>query len=533
MSKFSYYSSSRDGYQNESSSYSSNSDENEGSFATDGWTMVKERKAKRERGEKKEKKERNEVIVPVSTHNSYLNTNTNKITILYRPNDRIHFILSINDDEIIDSSGIIISPYLDSDKETEVFYHVELDAWMKLPLPVGNPNRYVSKDTNLSFKNRHPTDFTMTKYLLISQDEIVEGLSLSKFKKPLPEVTLGEILSTMWNKLVFRRVSKVKTDKGEIVSIIHPEFDPYSRDIVFVTDDEITSKQKEGTQVRWSYFYGFTGTSSVTGVNGNGLGSGNAIASADKWRGQPIFFDSRNFCPFAMPEKFTFASYVDTTETGLLVPNNNSLICGLVEIGDKGKPCYTKWWKCSTQFYNLWTMICESRNAYSLSRDLMTGKHLSVLKNDFDLEMTVGHGAIDAPEYDESRMKCIISTDFNVEPCAIITTDFYKKIGACCNKFLRDIVKMEEFKGLRWLLPSTNENKDKNKEETKPVPWLEKSKVKTEVSFAKVTAENINPTVSSLLAAKTKKLKDEVVIVVVDVESGKADKEAGLEIVDI
>ena len=412
------------------------------------WTIVKEKtKVKSKTSKRVEKVE--EFKKPIQTDNKK-----------YNIGDYVHFFVQ-DVNSVVENSGTIVSSSTLTFPETSNYYVVEMLNWIKTPTPPRDienplgPARYIPTDIQIVVKNRCPNNLSLIKYIQISEDEVFE--SYLKIKKIPVDSTLREVLINMWKNLIFRRVNVVDSSKGVKTSELHPYIE--NGKVVFKSY-EVNNDCKNLNAIRYDYYYGFTHAT--------------PILNNDKYAGNAIFFDSRDLSPLALPDKFGMAEFVEPTELGLILPRKNSYICGLVEIGDKGKPVYKNWFNSSPQFLELYNFLFE-KSKFNKEK-LITGQHLPYMSgNEFD---------------DKTRLSKVMETDFNLESCALTTTDIYVQIAESADKKLKDVLLLDLFSALRWLIPNYNDFVVKSdKEKEKVSVWTQKSKVQPAVTFAKALGE--------------------------------------------
>jgi len=189
-----------------------------------------------------------------------------------------------------------------------------------------------------------------------------------------------------WKDLVFRRIKAVKLGNPSMVADL---YEPIKES----NGDEETGKESNCANIDdcvnhipcYSHLYGVT--------NGNVINKGDLYpghriyfshgikqnkseyCSIDLYSGQgsTAWFPDKHKCCDTPSSKTQCEQYVISTNP----PRKNQYVCGMVHKNKDGQYCYTKWFVCSREFMNLWSLIVE--NPYNLRKCMTT---TSITKED-------------------------------------------------------------------------------------------------------------------------------------------------------
>ena len=188
-----------------------------------------------------------------------------------------------------------------------------------------------------------------------------------------------------------------------------------------------------------------------------GFTTDKAIRNNDHYYDREIFFSKKCYCELDLSSNPT-ADFM-TLERGFNYepPLADSLICGIVENGEKGL-FYRKWFICSYEFLTLWTMVCQP-NDISLCETVISEtisenenwneyskKHKSKRKvKDLDKliqELDTSFYSVNLKlDLNEKRKKYF---SYNVERAALYFPNRYKQIAEILFSKNKNLLKSEE-----------------------------------------------------------------------------------------
>lgn len=162
-------------------------------------------------------------------------------------------------------------------------------------------------------------------------------------------------LKHLWKDFIFR---EVKTSKCN--SLLYVEY-RYISNTGFERIKKFSSLKDAYANVPLEYhknivayyddYFGFTTSKS--------------LRDNDSYYDKEIFFSKKCYCELDWSSSPT-GDFRHEKGTNLIPPDPNSLICGIVENGEKGL-FFRKWFVCSKEFLTLWTMVCAPKDP-SLSK---------------------------------------------------------------------------------------------------------------------------------------------------------------------
>lgn len=149
--------------------------------------------------------------------------------------------------------------------------------------------------------------------------------------------TFQEAFCHRFKNLYFRRVATCQVKKENLLQEEYLILDPYGQ-----LNSENQKSTRPADRLFYNFYYGYT--------------TAFCLRNNDMHHGESLYFSSKNEC--------------DLNEHGFMitlphnngheVPTNNSLVAGYTYPGPllncKATP-YKKWFKCSEQFYKLWTIF--------------------------------------------------------------------------------------------------------------------------------------------------------------------------------
>lgn len=174
-----------------------------------------------------------------------------------------------------------------------------------------------------------------------------------------------------------------------------------------------------------------------------GFTTSKTLRDNDRYYDKEIFFSKKCYCE--LDWSCPTGDFMFKKGDNLVRPEENSLICGLVENGEKGL-FFRKWFVCSRQFLTLWTMVCAPNDPslfeYSptINEDLsiwMRKEKIWMKKDkpkkkikDFDTlltELDTSCYSIDMTlSLEEKRKKFKV---YNLERCALYFPTRYKQVA--------------------------------------------------------------------------------------------------------
>ena len=188
----------------------------------------------------------------------------------------------------------------------------------------------------------------------------------------IPHLTPRLSLKHIWQDLIFREVKTIKCKNLKYVRYNYINKSGLNRIKQFKNLEEalrnINLDQHKNISQHFDEYYGFT--------------SDKAIRNNDKYYDQEIFFSKKCYCELDLSETNPTGDFIlNYREYSDIAPRAGSLICGLVEKGEKGL-FFRKWFVCSRQFLTLWTMVCEPKDSSLKKIDNSNISFEHLLKNE-------------------------------------------------------------------------------------------------------------------------------------------------------
>lgn len=172
--------------------------------------------------------------------------------------------------------------------------------------------------------------------------------------KLIEHLTPRIALKHLWKDLVFREIKTTKCESRDLKYVQYHYINKsgFVRIKRFRTLDQALSsvdpKHHKNITVHYAEYYGFT--------------FDKAIRNNDKYFDREIFFSKKCYGELDFTDKTPTGDFL-LNERGFndIPPRPGSLVCGLVENGEKGL-FFRKWSICSREFLQLWTMICDIKD---------------------------------------------------------------------------------------------------------------------------------------------------------------------------
>ena len=256
-------------------------------------------------------------------------------------------------------------------------------------------------------------DFPKGLPITIDRRSILQSYPSTLVKTLTPRLSLKQI----WKNLVFREVKTVIP--GDVLYAEYRYISPTGFEQIqrFPTLAEaqknISPRHYDNIVVHYKEYYGFT--------------TDQSLVKQDLHYDKEIFFSKKCYCKLDWTENPTGDFVFGDKEDHTLPPLPDSLICGIVETGEKGL-FFRKWFVCSRQFWILWAMVCDSRNdslfesnKYNMSQPKSFDKLMSELDTS---SYNVGYNI--KLSLEEKRHKHYI---WNLEKAALFFPDRYQKVA--------------------------------------------------------------------------------------------------------
>jgi len=263
-------------------------------------------------------------------------------------------------------------------------------------------------------------DFPVGLTIYIERKQILQAYS----SKIVEHLTPRLALKYLWADFIFREVKTTKCNNllyAEYRYIGKNGFEKIKR--FKSLEDAYSSISPEFHRniiPCYNEYYGFT--------------TDKAIRNNDVHYDREIFFSKKSYTELDWSNNPTADFLFNERGNKLENPQPDSLICGIVENGEKGL-FYRKWFSCSREFLTLWTMICnptdsslyEVNNTFNLDWNRIEKKkkikEFDKLLEDLDTSFY----SIDLKLPLEERKKKYLSHD--VEKAALFFKNRYKQIA--------------------------------------------------------------------------------------------------------
>jgi hypothetical protein len=154
-------------------------------------------------------------------------------------------------------------------------------------------------------------------------------------------------LKHLWKDFVFREVKTTKCNNLLYVEYKYVSPTGFERIKKFSSLEEayanVPLEYHRNIVTYYSDYFGFT--------------TNKALRDNDSYYDKEIFFSKKCYCELDWSSSPTGDFLVNEKGYNLINPSAESLICGIVENGEKGL-FFRKWFACSKEFLILWTMVC-------------------------------------------------------------------------------------------------------------------------------------------------------------------------------
>lgn len=180
------------------------------------------------------------------------------------------------------------------------------------------------------------------------------------------QITPRIALKHLWKNLVFREIKTTKCRGMKYAQYNYISKSGFERQKRFPNLDEalrnVDHRHHKNITVHYDEYYGFT--------------YDKALRNNDKYFDREIFFSKKCYCELDFNDKNPTGDFLINERGFNDIPSRpGSLICGLVENGEKGL-FFRKWFVCSREFLLLWTMVCYPKDP-SLMEDSTSFEHFS------------------------------------------------------------------------------------------------------------------------------------------------------------
>lgn len=243
-------------------------------------------------------------------------------------------------------------------------------------------------------------------------------------------------LKHLWKDFVFREVKTTKCNNLLYVEYKYVSTTGFERTQKFTSLEEayanVPLEYHRNIVTYYSDYFGFT--------------TNKALRDNDSYYDKEIFFSKKCYCELDWSSSPTGDFLVNEKGYNLINPSAESLICGIVENGEKGL-FFRKWFVCSKEFLTLWTMVCAPNDPSLFEQHHIVDEDVSKLikkektwitknsKNnkkikDFDTlleELDTSYYSINMSlSLEEKRRKY---KTYNLERCALYFPNRYKQIA--------------------------------------------------------------------------------------------------------
>jgi len=178
----------------------------------------------------------------------------------------------------------------------------------------------------------------------IDRRSVMQIYTLKLIEHLTPRLTLKHL----WKDLVFREVKTTKNANLLYADYHYVNSSGFERIRRFSSLNEaysnISSEYHKNIVPYYDDFFGFT--------------MDKAIRNNDHYYDHEIFFSKKCYCELDWSSNPTGDFIVNRKKMNLTSPIPDTLICGIVENGEKGL-FFRKWFVCSKEFFTLWTMVCD------------------------------------------------------------------------------------------------------------------------------------------------------------------------------
>lgn len=241
------------------------------------------------------------------------------------------------EDEIIIGDFIKFKRKLENEKTCNVYYGKIYD--------ISSRSGYIGVKIDPNDKRY---DFPLGLVIYIEKKQILQIYSAKIAEHLTPRLAL----KNLWCNFIFREVKTTKCN-----NLLHVEYNyvgknGFAKIKRYKTLEEAFSKVPSEFHHNivpcYSEYYGFT--------------TDKAIRNNDVHYDREIFFSKKSYVELDWSANPTGDFLFNERGYNARNPQPDSLICGIVENGEKGL-FYRRWFLCSREFLTLWTMICEPSNS--------------------------------------------------------------------------------------------------------------------------------------------------------------------------
>ena len=251
-------------------------------------------------------------------------------------------------------------------------------------------------------------------------------------EKIVKHITPRLALKHIWKDLIFREVKTTKSSniRGVYYNYINKSGFPRTKKFSSYEDAvrNVEPDYHRNIRVHYDEYFGFTGD--------------RVVRNNDPYYDKEIFFSKKCYSELDWADKHPTGDFLlNERAFNHVPPKPGSLICGLVENGEKGL-FFRKWFVCSREFLLLWTMICDPKdhslienNTPKLSfENLQSGEDISKkvvvrIKPFYKLlrELSTSGYKIDLrKDLKERQRKYIV---YNLERGALYYSNRYRKVA--------------------------------------------------------------------------------------------------------
>ncbi len=255
-------------------------------------------------------------------------------------------------------------------------------------------------------------DFPKGVEVMIDRRSILQIYPSKLIKHITPRIAMKHL----WKDLVFREIKATKCDYRNLkyVQYNYVNKSGFTRIKRFRTLEEALARvnptHHKNITVHHQEYYGFT--------------YDKALRNNDKYFDREIFFSKKCYSELDFSDKNPTGDFLlNERSFNDIPPKSGSLVCGLVENGEKGL-FFRKWFVCSREFLLLWTMVCDPKDS-SLNEELGNKvKSIDTLTSNLDTSLYTPDMLIPVPE---RQAKYVFQ---NLERTALFYSNRYKSI---CN----------------------------------------------------------------------------------------------------
>lgn len=169
--------------------------------------------------------------------------------------------------------------------------------------------------------------------------------------KYIEKLTPRLVLKHLWKELVFREVKTTLCSDLLYAEYKYISDTGFERSIRFSSIEEayqnIPPEFHKNVLPYYNDYFGFT--------------TDKALRSNDHHYDREVFFSKKCYSELDWSSNPTGDFMIDEKGFNQVNPTADSLICGIVEDGEKGL-FFRKWFVCSKEFLTLWTMICDPKD---------------------------------------------------------------------------------------------------------------------------------------------------------------------------